>query len=266
MNRLDATYAGAAMANQGDNNGRKGRTVAIQLTMFDAMKLLDFSEDRLTVSSLDVADRFEKLHKNVLRSIETLECSQEFRRLNFEPSSYRDAQNKEQAHVKLTRDGFSLLVMGFTGAAAMYWKERYIQAFNMMEAELLRREIEHAEARGRSKEVRVAATDSYKEHGAREWFHYSNNTDAIYEVLLGCNAATLRRRRNLPTKANVRNHLSTEELHHIIQIENAITLQLDRRQITNPDDQTIVIRHVAAAYKAMLDKPLPNLKSLKKLT
>jgi Rha family phage regulatory protein len=245
-----------------ENGGsKKGKEVAVQLTMFDAMKLLDFSEERLLVSSIDVAERFGKLHKNVLTAIQGIECSDEFRRLNFKPASYNDAQGKPRPVFKLTRDGFSLLVMGFSGTKAMYWKERYIQAFNMMEAEILRRNIEHAEARGRSKEVRVNATDSYKEHGATEWWHYSNNTDAIYRLLFGMKASQLRRKWNLPDKANVRNHLSTEQLHHIIQIENAITLQLEMRRITNPDDQLLVVEHVTRNYKAMVEAPLPRLSS-----
>jgi hypothetical protein len=44
------------------------------------------------------------------------------------------------------------------------------RALNLMEAELLKRHIVHAETRGRSETIRVAATDSYKEHGATEWF------------------------------------------------------------------------------------------------
>jgi Rha family phage regulatory protein len=116
-------------------------SLPVQLTMFDAMKLLDFTNDRLLVSSMDVAERFDKLHKNVIQAIERLECSDEFRRLNFQPSSYAASHGKQQPYYKLTRDGFSLLVMGFTGRKAMYWKERYIQAFNMMEADLLKRSI-----------------------------------------------------------------------------------------------------------------------------
>ena len=232
----------------------------VQLTMFDAMKLLSFSKDRLFVSSLDVADRFAKAHKNVMASIQTIECSEEFNRLNFQPIEYKDSRGRPQPAYNLTRDGFSLLVMGFTGKEAMYWKERYIQAFNLMEAELLKRSLEHAEARGRSKEIRVQATDAYRDHGASEWWHYTNNTDAIYVVMFGGKAAELRRRWNLPGKANVRNHLTTEQLHHIIAIENSITLQLEMRKIKNPDDQLVIVHHVVRTYKAMLDAPLPALK------
>jgi Rha family phage regulatory protein len=228
-----------------------------QISMFDAMSLLEFSEDKLYVSSLDVAHHFEKQHNNVLRAIEALECSVEFRALNFERSSYASVQNRQIPIYRLTRDGFTMLVMGFTGPKAAFWRERYIQAFNVMEAELLKRHIIHAETRGRSKTIRVATTDSYKEHGATEWFHYTNNTDAIYEIVHGGTAAHLRRKWGLPRKANVRDHLTTEQLNTIIQIEGAITLQLEARQIANPADQLRVVRHVALSYRNLIDAPLP---------
>jgi Rha family phage regulatory protein len=218
--------------------------------------------DRLFVSSMDVAERFDKLHKNVVQAIERLECSDEFRRLNFQPSSYIASHSRQQPCYKLTRDGFSLLVMGFTGRKAIYWKERYIQAFNMMEAELLKRSIEHAEIRGRSREVRVITTDAYKEHGASKWYHYSNNTDAIYKVMFGYTAKELRKSRNLSENANIRDHLASNELYHIINIENTITLQLEMRQINNPKDQLSVVKHVAKNYKAMLEAPIPEIHKL----
>ncbi|ESX11119.1 MULTISPECIES: Rha family transcriptional regulator [unclassified Mesorhizobium] len=227
-----------------------------QLTMFDAMKLLNFTDERLFVDSLAVAERFGKLHKNVLRDVEGIECSEEFYRLNFEPIEYEDNRGRLQPMFRMTRDGFSLLVMGFTGPRAMRWKERYIQAFNMMEAELLRRSIERAETRGRSKTIRIAATDSYKEHGATEWFHYSNNTDAIYKIMFGGTAAQLRTKWKLPGKCNVRDHLSTDQLNMVIQVEGAVTLQLEARKISNPDDQVAVVKHVATGYKALIDAPI----------
>lgn len=227
-----------------------------QITMFDAMSLLEFSEDKLYVSSLDVAHHFDKLHYNVLRSIEALECSQEFRALNFEGSSYPTAQGKQMPMYRMTRDGFTMLVMGFTGAKAAYWRERYIQAFNLMEAELLKRHIVHAETRGRSKTIRVAATDSYKEHGATEWFHYTNNTDAIYEIMFGGTAAQLRQKWGLAPRANVRDHLTTDQLNTIIQIEGTITLQLEARAITSPADQLRVVRHVSLSYRNLIEAPL----------
>jgi Rha family phage regulatory protein len=99
-------------------------------------QLVHQSGDRLIVTSLEISNHFGRQHKNVLRDIENLECSQEFRRLNFAPSSYNNSQNKAQPMYEITRDGFTFLCMGFTGSQAALWKERYIEAFNRMEAAL----------------------------------------------------------------------------------------------------------------------------------
>lgn len=90
-------------------------------------------------TSLDVAAHFGKQHKNVLRDIDRLleDLGHEFGRLNFEPSSYANEQGKSQRCFNLSRDGFTLLAMGFTGASAIAWKVKYLDAFNAMERELL---------------------------------------------------------------------------------------------------------------------------------
>lgn len=93
-------------------------------------------------TSLEIAERFEKEHKNVLRAIESLECSEEFNRLNFEPVDYLDAKGEARRCYRITRDGFMFLAMGFTGAKAARWKEAFIIAFNALEStalDLLRR-------------------------------------------------------------------------------------------------------------------------------
>jgi Rha family phage regulatory protein len=95
-------------------------------------------EGEFYVTSLQVADDFEKEHKNVLQAIENLDCSEQFSRLNFQPSTYKDSRNKTQKMYLMTRDGFTILAMGFNGPVAMPWKEKYIDAFNGMERELTR--------------------------------------------------------------------------------------------------------------------------------
>lgn len=97
----------------------------------------------LVADSLEVADRFGKSHKNVLQTIDNLvtNLAAEFSATNAEPESYfipSDYQNRGKTYKKylLTRDGFSLLVMGFTGPAALHWKLLYIEAFNKMEQTL----------------------------------------------------------------------------------------------------------------------------------
>ena len=83
---------------------------------------LEVVNGRVMVSSLQVAEHFEKRHDNILRDIKRLEIPEDFRLLNFEESSYVNQQGKEQPMYLMTRDGFTLLVMGFTGPKAMEWK------------------------------------------------------------------------------------------------------------------------------------------------
>lgn len=94
------------------------------------------SKGNPVTTSLRVAEEFEKEHKNVLRDIENLSCSQEFRRLNFALSSYKNSQNKTQPMFLMTKDGFSFLAMGYTGEKAGQFKEQFIHAFNLMESKL----------------------------------------------------------------------------------------------------------------------------------
>lgn len=96
------------------------------------------AEDGITLktNSRFVAQVFDRLHKDVLKAIENLECSDEFSRRNFAPSNYLDSRGKVQPMVDMTFDGFMFLVMGFTGAKAAAFKEAYIAEFNRMRAEL----------------------------------------------------------------------------------------------------------------------------------
>lgn len=85
-------------------------------------------------TSLIVAQVFGKEHKNVVRDIENLSCSENFNRLNFERITYKDARNREQTAYEMTKDGFSFLVMGYTGAKAGEFKEKFISEFNKRES------------------------------------------------------------------------------------------------------------------------------------
>lgn len=88
-------------------------------------------------TSLIVAQVFGKEHKNVLRDIESLSCSESFRVLNFEQTPYVHPQNGQTYKMyTMTKDGFSFLVMGYTGEKAGEFKERFINEFNRREAML----------------------------------------------------------------------------------------------------------------------------------
>jgi Rha family phage regulatory protein len=75
-----------------------------------------------TTTSLAIAERFGKQHKNVLRDIENLDCSKEFTELNFEPTSRTVAGpnggKRLEPMYQITKDGFMFLAMGFTGKGA----------------------------------------------------------------------------------------------------------------------------------------------------
>lgn len=110
------------------------------------MDLVRLSGDRLIVSSLDISNHFGKQHKDVLRAVDNLECSDTFRRRNFAPTVYHrpnpsGGKGIEARMYEITRDGFVFLCMGFTGQQAAVWKERYIDAFNQMEAALRGRSL-----------------------------------------------------------------------------------------------------------------------------
>lgn len=90
-------------------------------------------DGKVFATSRIVAESFDRQHKNVIQAIERTDCSEEFGRLNFQPSSYLNMQGKEQPMYELTRDGFMFLVMGFTGPRAAAIKEAFIAQFNQME-------------------------------------------------------------------------------------------------------------------------------------
>lgn len=85
-------------------------------------------------TSLLVAEVFGKEHSKVVRDIESLSCSASFNAANFGVITYIDSRNREQTAYEMTKDGFSFLVMGYTGAKAGEFKEKFINEFNRREA------------------------------------------------------------------------------------------------------------------------------------
>ena len=101
-------------------------------------ELITVVNGKPVVTSKQIADHFGKTHRHVLRDIaKELETAGEFGETNFGLTSYISSQNKVLPCYEMTRDGFSLVAMGFTGERAQQWKIKYIEAFNAMECELL---------------------------------------------------------------------------------------------------------------------------------
>jgi Rha family phage regulatory protein len=104
-----------------------------------AFDLVVVRDGRILADSREVAVKFSKRHHHVLRDIQDLIAQAPEAASSFGLGSYADAQGQARPFYELDRDGFALLAMGFTGAAALQWKLKYIKAFNAMEAELTRR-------------------------------------------------------------------------------------------------------------------------------
>jgi Rha family phage regulatory protein len=87
-------------------------------------------------SSRQIAENFDKNHRDVLRAVDNLkEDVRNFAQMFFE-TTVPDSYGREQRAYLMNRDGFTLLAMGFTGKAALEWKLKYIAAFNEMEKKL----------------------------------------------------------------------------------------------------------------------------------
>lgn len=98
-------------------------------------ELVVMKHKQAVTSSLRIAKTFGKEHKNVLQNIDNLVAENSAAKSMFAEGIYEN-RGKHYRMVYMTRDGFTLLAMGFTGERALSFKLQYIQAFNKMEASL----------------------------------------------------------------------------------------------------------------------------------
>ena len=104
--------------------------------MADLSEFVILSDATLVTDSRRVSKHFKKRHDNVLRAFDKLACSEEFNRLNFEVVEEPDEKGELRRVIRMTKDGFMFLSMGFTGKEAARIKEAYIGAFNAMAEQL----------------------------------------------------------------------------------------------------------------------------------
>lgn len=93
-------------------------------------------DGKAVTTSRKIAEVFSKRHGDVLRDIRELGCSEGFNQRNFAPVNYLDAKGEARPEFLITKDGFTILAMGYTGEKAMAFKEMYIARFNQMEEQL----------------------------------------------------------------------------------------------------------------------------------
>lgn len=104
----------------------------------DMKVVVQVSNNQVVVSSRQIAEHFEKEHKNVLQAIREILVAEKSATKFFDETEHEYRGQKFPEYL-MNRDGFSLLVMGFTGKKALEWKMKYIQAFNEMEEALKHR-------------------------------------------------------------------------------------------------------------------------------
>lgn len=119
-------------------------TATTETNFTTIMPALCVVDGQITTTSNQVAEHFGKQHKDVLRAIKNILADmpqgkgyeRNFALIQVDTDLGMGRTRKDPAY-RLTRDGFALVAMGFTGKEALHWKLAYIDTFNKMEAELL---------------------------------------------------------------------------------------------------------------------------------
>ena len=172
-------------------------------------------------TSLQVAKKFGKQHKHVLEKIEKIltDDSADFSAQCYKLSSYKDDTGKRNKLYYMNRDGFTFLVMGFTGKKANEWKWQYIKAFNQMESILSeRRTPAHIEERAQNKVIRLAETDIIKEFVEYARSQGSCNAEKYY--------SNYTKMSNKAVGIESVKYATTIQLNRLTLIENIITNQI----------------------------------------
>lgn len=129
------------LSNVSDQNPVEQVAEVVQVAPTDQeLSLVAVENEHAVTTSLRVAEVFGKQHKDVLRAVKSLDCSEDFHKRNFalmqKSIKIGNGAERKSPMYYITRDGFMFLVMGFTGKTAAKWKEAYIKAFNEMEAKI----------------------------------------------------------------------------------------------------------------------------------
>ena len=168
------------------------------------------TKDVARVDSLFIADAFGKRHDHVIRDIRKIAApnsgvSKEFAERNFKLGSYKDKQNQKRPCYYLTRDGFTMLVMGYTGKKAMTFKEIYIKRFNEMEEFISTLQSARYEFPHLTENIKLI-------HLNPKPYHFSNECDLINRVALGQSAKQFRLANGIEKGKSIRPYLTKEQI------------------------------------------------------
>lgn len=96
----------------------------------------------IKTTSLKIAEHFNKRHGDVLHAIDDIltQVTDSFKESNFTPLEYEQKNSLgkmvKYRYFEMTKDGFTLIALSFTGKKAVKWKVAYINAFNAMAEQL----------------------------------------------------------------------------------------------------------------------------------
>ena len=183
---------------------------------------------KVFTNSKAVAERFGRLHKNVIQSIEKqIEMNkvlgqEEFTRLSFKLSTYIDDSGKENKMYEMNEDGFLSIATSFNGIEAHKIRLLLITEFRRMERELQKREA----TRELGIEIRKNMTKAIQEvyQGERLGFKIKAFTDLAYLRAVGKTAKAFREELDLKKDANLRQYLDADQLKKLEETETTIAV------------------------------------------
>lgn len=184
--------------------------------------------DEAVCSSLQVAEKFGKRHADVIRAINNLvenDSTQNCVRC-FNKASYTDAKGEKRPMYVMNRDGFTFLVMGFTGNKANEWKWKYIKAFNKMEEFIKEKKSQNwIDERKAGKLTRKSETDTIKrlvEYAKEQGSTHSEMLYTVYSKLANSMAGV-----------KSRDEATRRELNNLSLMEHIILCEIDKGIVAN---------------------------------
>lgn len=235
-------------------------------------KLVFIENGRPVTDSLTVAATFGKRHADVMRDIRSLDSSEEFNQRNFAQVNYVDGANRKYPKYLITQDGFSFLVMGYTGKEAAHFKEMYINEFNRMREELSKPTdlekfllnpdtiIKIAENWKTEQKLRLAAEKKIEENKPKvifaEALEVSNSTILIGELakLLKQNGIEIGQNR-LFERLRKEGYLGNKGEYYNIPTQRSMELglfEIKTRSINNPDGSIRVTKTTKVTGKGQI--------------
>ena len=180
------------------------------IQLLDAVVKINYRKNKVFTTSRIIAEVFNKRHADVIRAIENPDIPADFRERNFALSFYHGTNNnkgKKYPEYHLTKKGFDVITLGFTGKNAMLHRIAYVEKFDEMEQALKDRNELRIEYR--------PLTDALQEkYGNKPWV-YAREADMLNVIVTSCTAQQLKSTRKGKTTRELLNSREMENLKNL---------------------------------------------------